>query len=69
MGFAGWGPGLARSRHRRDRDGEAPRRGCLAVWWSGVELSWWSGGSGGIAWAVGEWVGAGPGLDLGEGKA
>jgi len=56
MGFAGWGPGRAR---RRVGD----------VWWCGGLASNSAGGSAGIAWVVGEWVGVEPGIRFGEGKA
>jgi len=39
------------------------------VWRCGGLASNSPGGSGGITWAVGEWVGAGPGIRFEEGKA
>jgi len=39
------------------------------VWRCGGLASNPTGGSAGIAWAVGDWVGAGPGIRFGEEKA
>jgi len=40
MGFVGWGVREA-ATGEAGMAGSAPRRGCLAVWWSGVEPHWW----------------------------
>ena len=57
MGFVGWGVREA-ATGETGMAGEAPRRGCLAVWCGQASTS--TGDSAGIAWAVAERVGSGP---------